>query len=66
MWLRVREDRAVSDAVEERLGVKHESPQIILFYEETPLWHTSHGQITRENIQEAVHKCFEGDHARNN
>ncbi len=57
----MREDRGVSDAVEEELGVKHESPQIILMYENTPLWHTSHGNITRENLEFAVQKVQEDD-----
>ncbi len=33
VWLRVREDRPVSNAIERDLGVRHESPQILMVYE---------------------------------
>ncbi|MDA5110179.1 bacillithiol system redox-active protein YtxJ [Brevibacillus thermoruber] len=50
----VREDRPVSNAVEERFGIKHESPQIFLLEDGQVKWHTSHWKITKDAIREAV------------
>lgn len=47
----VVEDRAVSDAAVERLGVKHESPQAILVKNGQAVWHTSHSDITLEALE---------------
>jgi bacillithiol system protein YtxJ len=49
----VREDRPVSNAVEERYRIKHESPQIFLLEDGDVKWHTSHWKITKEAIAEA-------------
>ncbi|MET3287884.1 bacillithiol system redox-active protein YtxJ [Brevibacillus fluminis] len=50
----VREDRPVSNEVESRFGVKHESPQIFLIDNGEVKWHTSHWKITKQAIGEAV------------
>lgn len=50
----VREDRPVSNEVESRFGVKHESPQIFLLDNGEVKWHTSHWKITKQAIGEAV------------
>ncbi|WP_110932239.1 bacillithiol system redox-active protein YtxJ [Paenibacillus bouchesdurhonensis] len=47
----VVEDRGVSNAAAERLGVKHESPQAILVKNEQAVWHTSHSDITSEALE---------------
>jgi bacillithiol system protein YtxJ len=39
-------DRAVARSIAERCGVRHESPQAILFEAGRPVWHASHGAIT--------------------
>lgn len=39
-------DRAVSQAIAARLGVRHESPQAILLRQGAPIWHDSHGGVT--------------------
>lgn len=49
----------MSNAVERDLGVTHESPQVILIYEQQPLWHTSHGEITEKSVQHAVEHSIE-------
>ncbi|CAI6067487.1 hypothetical protein PAECIP112173_02038 [Paenibacillus sp. JJ-100] len=46
----VVEDRPVSNEAAERLGVKHESPQVILVQKGMPTWHTSHTDITRYTL----------------
>ncbi|GAA0135800.1 bacillithiol system redox-active protein YtxJ [Paenibacillus sp. YSY-4.3] len=47
----VVEDRAVSNAAAEHLGVKHESPQAILVKNGQAVWHTSHSDITSEVLE---------------
>lgn len=48
----IPEFRAVSDAVEEKLGLKHESPQIILVDSGNVSWHASHWRITYSTLDE--------------
>ena len=50
----VREDRPVSNEVEARYGIKHESPQIFLLEDNHVKWHTSHWKITKQAIKEAI------------
>jgi len=50
----VREDRPVSNEVEARFSIKHESPQIFLLEDGSVKWHTSHWKITRAAIAEAL------------
>ncbi len=39
--------RSLSQAMEDRLGIRHESPQVILFHDRLPVWNASHFKITR-------------------
>lgn len=50
----VVEQRPVSNAVAEELGVKHESPQAILVRDGAALWHISHWRITADALQQQV------------
>jgi bacillithiol system protein YtxJ len=43
----VIESRLLSNAVSEKFGVQHESPQAILVRDGAVAWHASHGGITR-------------------
>ena len=54
----VIEDRGVSDEVEDRFGIRHESPQAILIVNETPVWHASHWKITEDAIEAAIAKTI--------
>ncbi|GAA0412730.1 bacillithiol system redox-active protein YtxJ [Paenibacillus motobuensis] len=47
----VIEEREVSNAAAELLGVKHESPQAILVKNGQAVWNTSHSQITSGALQ---------------
>ena len=47
----VLEDRPVSDYIEERTGIRHESPQILILRQGEVVWHDSHSRITAEAIQ---------------
>jgi len=42
----VIEERPVSNAIAEQLGIKHASPQAILVQDGQPVWNTSHWNIT--------------------
>ena len=50
----VQRARAVSDAVEGALGVRHESPQVILVRSGKVVWHESHYDVTSENLLDAI------------
>lgn len=52
--LKVVESRSVSLAAADALRVEHESPQLILVKLGKALWHTSHGGIRDEAINEAI------------
>lgn len=46
--------RAVSNAVEAQLGVRHESPQAFVFRDGAVTWHGSHRRITAGALASAV------------
>lgn len=50
----VSENRDISNQIAEDTGVKHESPQIFLLSGKEVSWHTSHSDITGDNIKEAL------------
>ncbi|MCK5125573.1 MAG: bacillithiol system redox-active protein YtxJ [candidate division Zixibacteria bacterium] len=50
----VREDRPLSLDIAERSGIKHQSPQIIVFQKGKPVWDCSHGQITQINLSNTL------------
>lgn len=52
----VQTERSVSNEVEEKTGVKHGSPQIILMKNGKAVWNTSHYAITEDNIKKALKK----------
>lgn len=52
----VIEDRPLSLKIAEETGVPHKSPQVILFYEGQPVWHTSHWAIRNKKLKKALEK----------
>jgi bacillithiol system protein YtxJ len=50
----VIEDREISDNVEERFGIRHESPQAILIDNEKAVWHASHWKVTESTLGAAI------------
>jgi bacillithiol system protein YtxJ len=46
-------DRAVARGLAERCGVRHQSPQAILFVSGKPAWHASHEAITQASLESA-------------
>ncbi|AOZ91562.1 bacillithiol system redox-active protein YtxJ [Paenibacillus crassostreae] len=47
----VIEDRPISRELADLVGVKHESPQVILLKDKQPVWHISHSKITSHALQ---------------
>jgi bacillithiol system protein YtxJ len=45
---------AVSKAIAERFGIRHESPQLFLVVDGAVVWHASHHRITRREIAAAL------------
>lgn len=52
--VRVIEERPISLALADRVGVKHESPQALLIKDGQALWHDSHRAITTDALISAV------------
>jgi thioredoxin 1 len=52
----VQRGRPVSNAIAERLGVRHASPQLLLVRDDAVLWHTSHLAITVDAIRAALER----------
>jgi bacillithiol system protein YtxJ len=50
----VQRARALSTEIENRLGVAHESPQVIVLSKGQVAWNASHFKITTEAVAEAV------------
>ena len=50
----VIEYRELSDEIEDRFGIRHESPQAILIVNEIPVWHASHWKITEATLEAAL------------
>lgn len=50
----VQEDRIVSNAIEEDLGVKHESPQLLILKDEKGIWQATHYKIKKSLLKEAI------------
>ncbi len=50
----VREDRNLSNEIESRLAVTHESPQILLLRDGQVVWHESHFSISTERMRTAL------------
>jgi len=52
----VIEDRDLSDDLEDRFGIRHESPQAIVIAGGSPVWHASHWAVTAQALEDAVSK----------
>jgi bacillithiol system protein YtxJ len=50
----VQNARAVSDEIEKRTGVAHETPQLLIFRSGEVVWTASHGQIKAEAVEAAL------------
>lgn len=52
--VKVRESRPVSNKIEEDLGVKHESPQMIFIKDKKSYWNTSHWAVTKAHMTAVI------------
>ena len=50
----VIENRDLSNEIESRLEVRHESPQLLLLRDGKVVWHDSHFSISEQSIQSAL------------
>lgn len=46
-------DRPRCMAIETELGVRHESPQVLLVVDDRVVWHASHRRVTAASVAEA-------------
>lgn len=53
-YLYVQEARPLSNYIAENFGVKHESPQALLFESGKVKWHASHWDITKSSLKQAI------------
>ena len=58
--LLVIQDRPVSLHVADETGVRHQSPQAILFYRGKPVWDESHYRITEDELRAALERALKG------
>jgi bacillithiol system protein YtxJ len=61
----VIENRRLSNAIAERFGVRHESPQAILIKDGQATWHASHWSISSDSLREALAKNAQSTDQRN-
>jgi len=52
----IQENRRLSDRIADLSGIRHKSPQVILYKNGRPVWNDSHYAVRRENILRAVEK----------
>lgn len=50
----IQRARAVSRAIEDHLGVRHESPQVLMVVDGRVVWHASHFRITAAAVLAAI------------
>lgn len=50
----VQSARPVSNAIVERFGIRHESPQALLVREGRVVWHASHWRVTASALHDAL------------
>ncbi len=50
----VQEARPLSNRIAESLGIKHQSPQVIILHQRQPIFDASHGRVTANAVREAI------------
>jgi len=52
--IRVQKVRAVSDEIEKRWNVDHESPQVVIIRDGRAIWDASHFQVKAQQVESAL------------
>jgi|SRR5680860_109301 len=52
--IKVIESRHISNQATEELGIKHQSPQVLLLHARQVLWHASHHEVTQIKLMKAL------------
>jgi bacillithiol system protein YtxJ len=52
--IEIQRARDLSNQIEQRLGVRHESPQVIVLRNGQVVWNASHFKITKDAVTDAV------------
>lgn len=60
----VQKARQLSNDIETRLGVPHESPQVLVLRNGQVVWNASHFKITTEAVTKAVSEARNGNEGR--
>lgn len=55
----VQMDRKVSNTIEADLGVKHESPQLLILKDEKGIWQATHYHIKKSLVSDAINQYVE-------
>ncbi|MDN4493041.1 bacillithiol system redox-active protein YtxJ [Ureibacillus aquaedulcis] len=50
----VQEDRLLSKTIEKDLGVKHESPQLLILKDKKAIWQATHSKVKKSLVNEAL------------
>ena len=50
----VLEDRPLSQGIEQKFDIRHESPQAILVRSGQPVWNASHRAVTKDDVLAAI------------
>lgn len=53
-YLAVQDARSLSNQIAETYQIKHESPQALLFSNNSVVWNASHRKITVQSLKEAI------------
>ncbi|MEK3807607.1 bacillithiol system redox-active protein YtxJ [Metabacillus sp. SLBN-84] len=53
-YLNVQEARPLSNYIAETYGIRHESPQALLFKDKQVVWNESHWKITADSLKQAA------------
>jgi bacillithiol system protein YtxJ len=56
----VQEARAVSDEIEKRWQVSHETPQVLIIRDGEAVWNASHFQVKAEEVEAALKEANSG------
>lgn len=54
----VIQDRIVSRYLSEKIGLRHESPQLLILHEGRIIWHGSHHQVNEDNLKSAMYQAL--------